>query len=261
MVLCCGSRTKIAEQLAGSSHSFLCADFCQQPILYLIGLGTALVQSFLLLLVWARAEANMFFELYSHNMVNKTSLELDLDMMFPDKSTWEQLGKTGPDPEDLAAASLAGGASFAPPPNSTEGLERYNLMVRWSEMVHWMPTQITHPDLQLDYALVFALMMILLWTAKDAVTAVLCLFSGRLVVSSVLALNVVLAIMTGWAQMYIKFLPIFVWDVPANVIGVSCAQAAHGPSNARAAGYPLMTCAHPRRGAPHLSRSRAGRSR
>ena len=81
--------------------------------------------------------------------------------------------------------------------------------------------------------------------------------------AQLLALNVVLAIMTGWAQMYIKFLPIFVWDVPANVIGVSCAQAAHGPSNARVgrrlSPYDLRSPAAC--GAPHLSRSRAGRSR
>ena len=57
---CCGVHAKLAEQLDGSTFSFLCADLCRQPCLYLFGLLVAAVQSLLLLLVWARAEANMF---------------------------------------------------------------------------------------------------------------------------------------------------------------------------------------------------------
>ena len=45
--------------------------------------------------------------------------------------------------------------------------------------------------------------------------------SGYLMYGFFLVLNVLLALGTGWDQMYVQFLPIFVWDTPANVIGVS----------------------------------------
>jgi len=218
---CCGVHAKLAEQLDGSTFSFLCADLCRQPCLYLFGLLVAAVQSLLLLLVWARAEANMFYELYSYGLVNATTMSLDASLMFPSENMWAQLGRTAAPGEGIAAAGFAGGASFAPPANDTAGLERYKTMIMWSEHHPYLPTQITHPDLQLDYALLFSLLMIIVWASKDAITAVLALCSGNFVVAALMATNVGLALLTGWDQMYVKFLPIFVWDVPANVIGVS----------------------------------------
>ena len=119
---CCGTHAKIFEQLDSSSHLFLCGDVCRQPLLYLVGLIVALVQSLLLLLVWARAEANMFYEMLSHGLVNETfaneSAPLLDATMLPSPEVWSrlQLGQTG---EDVAVAGNAGGASFAPPQNTS----------------------------------------------------------------------------------------------------------------------------------------------
>jgi len=141
--------------------------------------------------------------------------------MFPSQQAWNELGRTGAPGEGIAAAGPAGGASFAPSADPTVGLERYEAMVLWSQHHPYLPAVLTHPDLQLDYALIFSLTMLVLWASKDALDAAICLLGGRLVPATILGLNVLLALATGYDQAYVKFLPIFVWDVPANVIGVS----------------------------------------
>lgn len=228
-----GLRVTVVEQLGSSTHIFLCSKPMQHPLLWLFGLGTAGLQSVLLALVYARAEANMFYEFYEHHLVsgdmhNLTNADYyHPELYFPQPEMWRSLGRTrsGPASEaaSLAAAGFAGGATFTPPDetNNTASLERYNLMVEWSRHHPFLPSFLTHPDLQLDYALLFSLAMILIWSAKDATDAALCLANGRFLVAFMIALQVVLAVATGWDQMYVKFLPIFVWDVPANVIGIS----------------------------------------
>lgn len=236
MVLCCGVNARLVEMLESSSHSFICADWCQQPLLFLYGLTIAMLQMLLLLLVWARAEANMFYEFYSHGMINITSFEAmntqgwqqriwaELEYHFPSPELLSTLGQTELSPEvqlESIAAAGPGGASFAPAVNSSASLERYNMMLVWSQTHPYLPKQVTHPDLQLDYALVFSLVMIVVWASKDAVTAITAFCSGHLLVSATMAINVVLALLTGYDQMYVRFLPIFVFDTPANVIGIS----------------------------------------
>jgi len=219
---------RLLAQLEGSSNLFLCAGFCRAPLLYTYAIAIALLQSSLLLLVWSRAEGNMFYEFYSHGMINvsnlanlQTSDYWKPTMVFPSKEEWSSLGRTGEEGGGIAAAGSAGGASFAPPPNASLGLERYHVMIEWSDHHPFLPRRLTHPDLQLDYALIFSLALIVLWVAKDAVDAVLFLKNGMCFASLMTGMNVFLALATGWDQMYVKFLPIFVWDVPANVMGVS----------------------------------------
>lgn len=98
---------------------------------------------------------------------------------------------------------------------------RYQVMIEWSEHHTFLPSIFTHPDLQLDYALFFALAMLCIWVAKDAADAIWCCAAGYFVASAFLGINVFMAINTGWDMTYVRFLPIFVWDTPANVIGVS----------------------------------------
>jgi hypothetical protein len=43
-----------------------------------------------------------------------------------------------------------------------------------------------------------------------------CLAGGYLMAGGFLFVNVTLALATGWDQMYVKFLPIFVWDTPVS---------------------------------------------
>jgi len=236
-LLCCfRSASSVTERLAGSTYLFLCGSIWRTPLLWTLGLATALLQSVLLLLVWSRAEANMFYEFYAHGLVriNSTSLYDDynatdlLDALrhesmyrFPSVEAWKQLGRTGAPGEGIAAAGAAGGASFSPQVDALAGIERYNVMIRWSEHHAYLPQFLTHPDLQLDYALLFSLIMLFVWVSKDAIDALWCIAGGFVLSGFFIALNVFLALGTGWDQMYVKFLPIFVWDTPANVIGVS----------------------------------------
>lgn len=212
MVLCCGVNARLVEQLDGSSHSFICANWCQQPLLFLSGVFIAGLQTMLLLLVWARAEANLFYEFYQQGLVNVTELTAtgpddwqrrlwaEWTYHVPSQDLINTLGHTELSPEarlESIAAAGPGGASFAAPANSTAGLERYNMMLYWSQTHPYLPQQVTHPDLQLDYALIFSLVMIVVWASKDAVTAVTAFFSGRFFVASTMAINVILALLTG----------------------------------------------------------------
>ena len=222
----CGGNT-LVEQMSGSTYLFMCDSFFAAPLLWLSGFAIAMLQTLLLLLVWCRAEANMFYEAFSHGLINVSDVDslstnaFQGGYMFPSEEAWSKLGRTGAPGEGIAAAGPAGGASFAPSTDPTVGLERYEAMVSWSEHHPYLPAVLTHPDLQLDYALIFSLTMLVLWASKDALDAAICLLGGRLIPATILGLNVVLALATGYDQAYVKFLPIFVWDVPANVIGVS----------------------------------------
>lgn len=233
MVLCCGINARLVEMLEGSSHSFICADWCRQPILFLVGIFIAGLQMLLLLLVWARAEANLFYEFYSQGLVNMTELTVsghsgdwqrrlwaEWAFHVPSRELVDSLGDTEMSPEMLSAAGPGGASFMSATANSTAGIERYNMMLYWSQTHPYLPKQVTHPDLQLDYALVFSLVMIVVWASKDAVTAVTALCSGHFLVAFTMSSNVLLALLTGYDQMYVRFLPIFILDTPANVIGV-----------------------------------------
>jgi len=216
MRFCCGNTNTIAEQLDGSTYLFMCDSFCAAPLLWLLGFGVSCLQVTLLFLVWCRAEANLFYEAYSHGLVNVSDSAHDTSWeagyLFPDKEMWTTLGRTDADSDAL---------EFAPVASDSVGVDRYNAMVFWSKHHPYLPSIFTHPDTQLDYALIFSLTMLVLWASKDALDSFMCLMSCRLIPSLMLALNVMLALATGYDQAYVKFLPIFVWDVPANVIGVS----------------------------------------
>jgi len=189
-----------------------------------LSLTPAFAETVLLFLVWCRAESNLFYEAFTHGLVNISDVggtSWEEGYLFPSKESWEKLGTTGQAGEGIAAAGPAGGASFASTADPQAGLDRYQAMVYWSKSHPYLPSVFTHPDLQLDYALLFSLTMLVLWASKDALDALVCFVSLRFVPAAMLMMNVFLALATGYDQAYVKFLPIFVWDVPANVIGVS----------------------------------------
>jgi hypothetical protein len=159
---CFTSASTVAERLQGSTYLFLCGPTCHSPVLFLFGLIASALQSVLLLLVWSRAEANMFYEFYSHGLVpihanatasngthaNATDMGNLLKYRFPSVEVWKQLGRTGAPGEGIAAAGAAGGANFEPQVDYSAGIERYNVMLQYSAEHAWLPTFLTHPDLQ-----------------------------------------------------------------------------------------------------------------
>lgn len=162
-LFCCfHSASLVTNRLAGSTHLFLCSTLWSSPLLYTIGLATATLQGILLLLVWSRAEANMFYEFYAHGLVTVNSTDLyafnasdlgqafaqQLKYRFPSRDVWANLGRTGEPGEGIAAAGSAGGASFTPHVDSQAGIERYNVMIQWSTHHKFLPQFATHPDLQ-----------------------------------------------------------------------------------------------------------------
>lgn len=162
-LFCCfHSASLVTNRLAGSTHLFLCSTLWSSPLLYTIGLATATLQGILLLLVWSRAEANMFYEFYAHGLVTVNSTDLyafnasdlgqaftqQLKYRFPSRDVWANLGRTGEPGEGIAAAGSAGGASFTPHVESQAGIERYNVMIQWSTHHKFLPQFATHPDLQ-----------------------------------------------------------------------------------------------------------------
>jgi len=219
LICCCSSSVSaVTERLASSSHLFLCASPCYEPFLFFVGVASAFLQSVLLLLVWARAEANMFYELYTHGLVQANTTFSSLrnpGLAFPTGQIWSQLGRTDHDLAGVEAEAVAA----ATDPDAR--LDRYRVMIEWSLHHEWLPVFLTHPDLQLDYALIFSLAMLVIWVAKDLGDSLWCLSAGYMFAGAFLAMNVLLALLTGWDQMYVKFLPIVVWDTPANVIGVN----------------------------------------
>jgi len=217
---CCSSpvNAKLVELLDSSTHSFICGDWCAQPVLALFGLGIAALQAILLLLVWTRAEANLFYEFYSMGLLNTSvldpnSYEAQIAYHFPTKAQLETLGTT-----DVNMSSFQ--RRYGQHATSSD-IELYATMLQWSASHPYIPRIFTHPDLQLDYALIFSLIMIFVWASKDLVTSVTAFCTGHYLVATTMGLNVLFAFMTGWDQMYARFLPVFQEDNPSNVIGIS----------------------------------------
>ena len=82
--------------------------------------------------------------------VDAEGVHASIKYRFPSVSAWTQLGRTGADGEGISAAGAAGGASFAPKVDYNVGIERYNVMIAWSDNHRFLPSFLTHPDLQLD---------------------------------------------------------------------------------------------------------------
>jgi hypothetical protein len=57
-------------------------------------------------------------------------------------------------------------------------------MLQWSASHPYIPRIFTHPDLQLDYALIFSLIMIFVWASKDLVTSVTAFCTGHYLVAT-----------------------------------------------------------------------------
>ena len=61
---CCGllrrDRSTVKERLDGSTYLFLCANPCRNPVLWLIGVVTSLLQFVLLLIIVSRVDANLY---------------------------------------------------------------------------------------------------------------------------------------------------------------------------------------------------------
>ena len=71
----------------------------------------------------------MFYEYYSHGLVQANTSDNTMGYRFPSVEVWKQLGRTGAAGEGIAAAGAMGGASFAPQVDYSTGIERYNVSV------------------------------------------------------------------------------------------------------------------------------------